>query len=77
MTMENGDVNLQHWEGRDRWVRYDFTRSSKIASVDLDPGRKILLDTTLADNSWVAKPDRLPFAKWGSNLLFWIQMVLP
>jgi hypothetical protein len=25
----------------------------------------------------VAKPAIFPFAKWSSNFLFWIQMVLP
>jgi hypothetical protein len=77
MMLENGEVVREHWEGYDRWIKYEYTRASKAKSVELDPERKILLDSNLADNSWVAKPDRLPFAKWGSNLLFWMQMVLP
>jgi hypothetical protein len=45
--------------------------------VEIDPGRKILLDSSFADNSWRASIYPLPFAKWSSNLLFWMQMVLP
>jgi hypothetical protein len=77
MTLENGEIVRERWDGRDRWVKYEYTRDSKARSVEIDPERKILLDGSLADNSWVAKPDLLPFAKWGSNLVFWIQMVLP
>jgi hypothetical protein len=77
MTLENGEIVREQWDGHDRWIKYEYMRSSKAKSVEIDPERKILLDGSLADNSWVAKPDRLPFAKWGSNLLFWMQMVLP
>jgi hypothetical protein len=77
ITLENGDVIREQWDGRDRWVKYEYTRASKAKSVEIDPEHKVLLDGSFADNSWVAKPDRLPFAKWGSNLLFWMQMVLP
>jgi len=45
--------------------------------VEIDPGRKILLDSSFADNSWSAAMYPLPFAKWSSNLVFWMQMVLP
>src|SRR5262249_35025850 len=77
MTLDNGEVVRERWDGRERWVRYDYTRASKAKSVEIDPEHKVLLDASVADNSWVAKPDLLPFAKWGSNLLFWVQMVLP
>jgi hypothetical protein len=77
MTLENGEIVQERWDGRDRWVKYEYTRGSKAKSVEIDPERKILLDGSFADNSWVAVASPLPFAKWGSNLLFWIQMVLP
>ena len=77
MTLENGEVVERQWDGRDRWVKYEFTRTSKAKRVEIDPERKVLLDASFTNNSWVAEPAPLPFAKWISNLLFWSQMVLP
>lgn len=77
MTLESGEIVRERWDGRDRWVKYVYTKTSPVKSVEIDPERKVLLDGSFADNSYVAKPAALPFAKWSSNLLFWLQMVLP
>jgi Peptidase family M1 domain len=77
MTLENGQIVREHWDGRDRWVKYEYRKTAKVRSVEIDPGRKILLDGSFADNSYTVETARLPLAKWASNLLFWIQMVLP
>jgi hypothetical protein len=77
MTLQNRAVFNEHWDGRDRWIKYEYTKASPVKSVEIDPGRKVLLDGSLADNSYVVKPALTPCAKWSSNLLFWIQMVLP
>ncbi len=77
MTLENGETVREQWDGRERWIRYEYTKKSKVQSVEIDPGHKILLDTSFADNSYVAKTQWLPLAKWSSDLLFWLQMVLP
>ena len=77
MTLASGEVVRQQWDGRERWVRYEYTKTSPVKSVEIDPGGRILLDGSFADNSYVAEPAVAPFAKWSSNLLFWIQMVLP
>ena len=77
MLLENGELVRHHWDGVDRWVKLEFTKASQPHAVEIDPGRKILLDSSFADNSWRASTYPLPFAKWSSNLLFWMQMVLP
>ena len=77
MTLANGETVREQWDGRDRWVRYEYTKAAKVKSVEIDPERKILLDSSLADNSYVAETAWLPLSKWSSNLLYWIQMVLP
>lgn len=77
MILDNGEVVRQQWDGRDRWVRYEYTKTSRVKSVEIDPERKVLLDGSFADNSYVAITPLLPFAKWSSNVLFWMQMVLP
>jgi hypothetical protein len=77
MRLENGELVRRHWDGVDRWVKLELTTAAKPRAVEIDPGRKILLDSSFADNSWRASTYPLPFAKWSSNLLFWMQMVLP
>jgi hypothetical protein len=77
LTYRDGRVETRQWDGRDRWVKYDFTSKAKLARVEIDPDHKILLDGSIADNSWVEDSDFTPFARWSSNLLYWLQMVLP
>ena len=77
MTLENGETIREHWDGRDRWVKYELTKTSPAKRVEIDPEHKVLLDVNFENNSWVSDPAPLPFAKWLSNLLFWSQMVLP
>lgn len=77
ITLSNGETVREHWDGRERWVKYEYTRKARLRSVEIDPERKVLLDTSFADNSWVARTQWLLLAKWSSNLLFWLQMVLP
>ena len=77
LTLDNGEVIERQWDGAGRWIRYEFTKASRAKRVEIDPESKILLDASFANNSWVRKPDPLPFMKWFSNLLFWAQMVLP
>ena len=54
-----------------------FPSNAKVKSVEIDPEHKILLDGSFADNSYVPQASPLPFVKWASNALFWLQMVLP
>jgi Peptidase family M1 domain len=77
MTLEDGEVVRREWDGRERWMRYEFMKRSKASRVEIDPDHKVLLDVNFANNSWVEDAPTLPFAKWFSNLLFWCQMVAP
>jgi hypothetical protein len=77
MRLVNGEIIRRHWDGVNRWLKLEFMTASRPSSVQIDPGGGILLDSRIADNSWRASPYPLPFARWGSDLLFWLQMVLP
>jgi hypothetical protein len=77
MTLDNDEIVHEQWDGRERWIKYEYTKASQVKSVEIDPERKILLDGSFADNSYVSRPAPLPFVKWFANLVFWFQMVLP
>jgi hypothetical protein len=73
---------LEHWDGRDRWIRYVYERKAKIQSAEIDPQHQILLDRDLFNNSYVAKKDMQAVHKlahiwlfaneWLSQLIAWI-----
>ncbi|SPE32351.1 hypothetical protein SBA3_1860025 [Candidatus Sulfopaludibacter sp. SbA3] len=77
LTLDNGATEWHNWDGRGRWVKLEYVRKSPAHRVEIDPEHKVLLDTSIADNSWVAAPAVLPFVKWTSKLLFWLQAALP
>ena len=54
LTYEDGGVSGRNWDGRDRWVKWEWKASSKPSPCEIDPQHKILLDGSFADNSWVA-----------------------
>ena len=77
MALDNGEIVRERWDGRERWIKYEYDKASEVKSVEIDPEHKILLDGSFADNSYVSRPAALPFIKWFANLVFWFQMVLP
>ena len=73
ITFKNGEVVNEKWDGAYRWVKYEYTRQSKVKQVEVDPGHKLALDIDFANNSWTDEPDPSVLFKWTSTLLFWIQ----
>ncbi len=76
VRFENGETERREWDGQYRWVRYEFVKASKVASVMVDPDHKLILDTNWANNSYVAGRQTSTTVKWSSSLLFWAQQVL-
>ena len=62
IRFDNGDVVTEHWDGKDRWVRYTYDKKAKLVSAQIDPGNAVLLDRNLFNNSYVQQED--PRARW-------------
>jgi hypothetical protein len=81
VRFENGDKLREHWDGRDRWVRYSYDKKSKVAAVVLDPDHKIQIDRDNFNNSKTTEPNTKPAWKltnyftfatqWLTQLLAW------
>jgi hypothetical protein len=82
VKFENGEKVREHWDGKDRWVRYSYeNKKSKVVSVQLDPDHKIHLDRDNFDNSKTAEPHGRAASKltnyftfatqWFTQLLAW------
>jgi hypothetical protein len=82
IIFEDGTRQREHWDGVDRWIRYDYTRNTKIRSAEIDPDHTVLLDKNLFNNSYTVDPHRLAtrkltnlwvsFAQLLSQLVTWI-----
>ncbi len=77
VTFANGDTVLEHWDGRDRWVRYEYLHPSPVTRVEVDPRRVLVLDIHTTNNSW-QKTSRARSAalKWATRWLLWLQHTL-
>ncbi len=51
VRFDNGEKIREHWDGRDRWVRFTYDRKSKLVSAEVDPDYKVPLDRDLFNNS--------------------------
>ena len=78
----DGTSVLEHWDGRDRWIRYEYVRKAKIQSAEIDPQHQVLLDRDFFNNSYVEEEDNHAVHKlahiwlfaneWLAQLIAWI-----
>ncbi len=75
IKFDNGDSVTEHWDGKDRWVRYAYDRKAKLVSAEIDPEHAVLLDKNFFNNSYVAEEDTR--AKWKiMNYWTWVTQLL-
>jgi hypothetical protein len=82
VIFEDGTKLREHWNGVDRWTRFSYARTAKIASVEIDPDHVIPLDRNLFNNSTTTKWNTVPADKltaiWltiqqlGQQLIAWV-----
>lgn len=76
MVFDNGDSLHQVWNGRDRWMRYEFIKPAKLIHAQVDPERKLVLDKDFANNSRTVEPRRKPIQSISSKLLYMFETAL-
>jgi len=82
VKFDDDSTATEHWDGQDRWVRYQYDRKAKIKSAQIDPQNQIFMDRDLFNNSYVKKSDSFAVYKlrnmwvfaseWLSQLLAWL-----
>jgi len=70
IKFNDGQSVVEHWDGRDRWVRYEYERKSKVKSAEIDPQHEIWLDRNFFNNSYVVKENHRAVHKLGNLWLF-------
>ncbi len=76
MVFSDGDSLIKRWDGKQRWVKYEFHKPSKIKFAAVDPHHKLLLDSNFANNSKTLKPNNKLEIGISVKLLYWFQSIL-
>jgi hypothetical protein len=81
ITFDDKQSVTEHWDGRDRWVRYVYDRKAQLVSAEIDPSHQVLLDRDLFNNSYIVEADSHATKKlsniwgfaseWIAQLLAW------
>ena len=81
VTFDDKSTATEHWDGKDRWMRYQYIHPAEVASAEIDPEHKIVLDRNFFNNSYtVAADDRSQHklahiwifaSEWLSQLFAW------
>ncbi|HXZ13637.1 MAG TPA: M1 family metallopeptidase [Candidatus Sulfotelmatobacter sp.] len=73
VKFDDGQTAREHWDGRDRWVRYTHDRPAEIVSAEIDPEHQILLDRDLFNNSYRVEADKRAVRKLSNIWIFLTQ----
>jgi hypothetical protein len=73
IRFSDGDEITESWDGIARTHRLSYERPEKVVFADIDPERKILLDTDLINNSLTIQRESGVFWKYMAKYLFWAQ----
>lgn len=58
VRFDNGETVREKWDGRDRWIRYEYLKKTRIVSAEVDPDHKVPLDKDFFNNSQTAEPNK-------------------
>jgi aminopeptidase N len=82
IKFDNGATVREHWDGRDRWVRYQYDKKARVVSAELDPEHGAWLDKDFFNNSYTRQENQAPHHKlaaywtaisqWCAQLLAWL-----
>jgi len=74
VTFDDGSQAGERWYGRDRWKVLRYTRAARAVSAEVDPGRVLLLDINLTNNSMTLEPRAAEASrKWSLVWMAWLQ----
>ncbi len=75
VKFDNGETVREHWDGKDRWVRYVYRKKAEVESVQIDPDYRVTLDNNYLDNSRVTESQHGATAKLATYWMFLTQFL--
>jgi hypothetical protein len=76
IVFDDGTVTNEHWDGRDRWRRFEYTGSQRVEWAVVDPRRTMPLDFNLLNNSRMRDSGTRGIVRISSRWGFWLQNLL-
>ena len=76
IRFEGGEEKKENWEGKDRYIIYEYQSENKVISAEVDPERKIWLDINFLNNGKTTNENKAATLKYTSRWLFWMQNLL-
>ncbi|MGH9453217.1 MAG: M1 family metallopeptidase [Terriglobia bacterium] len=73
VKFDNHEKVREHWDGKDRWVRYTYLKKAKVLSAEVDPDHKVWLDSNFFNNSKTAAAHHGATRKLSNDGLFLTQ----
>ena len=74
VTFDDGGTQRIDWPVGERWHRYVFERTTKIASAQLDPDRAVLLDLNKLDDGRTREGSSLARRRWTLEFKAWTEL---
>ena len=77
VTFSNGEQARETWHGQGRWAVFTFDKPARAVTAQVDPERRLLLDTYYTNNTKTLEPqaDRAA-TKWALRWMVWLQDLL-
>jgi hypothetical protein len=76
VVFENGEEWIEQWDGRYRWKKFVYRKTSPVKYAVVDPEGKLVMDINYNNNSKVVRPPdyrSLAAKKIASKWMFWLQ----
>jgi len=71
-----GEEILEKWDGQSRYKIFKYEKNDKIISAEVDPDRKVMLETNILNNGLTIRKYSAPKLKYNLRWLFWAQNIL-
>jgi Peptidase family M1 domain len=72
---DDGSKEQATWDGKDRWKRFSWDKTSRAVYAQVDPDRNVLLDANLFNNSYTLQPNRTARLKLTNYWVFAQQLL--
>jgi Peptidase family M1 domain len=75
VKFDNGEKVREHWDGVSRWTKFEYQKTAKVVSAEIDPDHTIQIDRNDFNNSHTVEPNATPARKLENYFMFMSQWV--
>ena len=76
IRFDDGAIETVQWTAGERWQRWVFEKPARVASVQIDPERKVLLDLNKLDDGRTRERAPAASRRWTLELKAWAELLL-